>query len=111
MGDQAHVPQHYLWCILPDVQDDMEGCPDDESLLVVYMTLSSLVGLFVFLFAQAILAIRKKNKDNEKAKLKEQMMDEDFAELQISLYGEKALRRLNHMSSTMHSKSSLKDGA
>ena len=101
----------YLWCILPDVQDDMEGCPDDESLLVVYMTLSSLVGLFVFLFAQAILAIRKKNKDNEKAKLKEQMMDEDFAESQISLYGEKALRRLNHMSSTMHSKSSLKDGA
>ena len=96
----------YLWCLLPDLEDAMEGCPDDEGLNILYMILSALVGLFVFLFAQAVLAARNQSKETEKAKLKESMMDEDYAELQMSLYGEKALRRLNHMNSTVHTTTS-----
>ncbi|KAL7555877.1 hypothetical protein ACA910_019293 [Epithemia clementina (nom. ined.)] len=95
----------YFWCMVPDVQEDMEGCPD-EDLNILYMILSSLVGLFAFLFVQGILAARHKGKESEKARLKASMMDEEFADLQMTLYGEKALRRLNHLNSTTHSKSS-----
>lgn len=93
----------YFWCMVPDVQDDMEGCPD-EDLNILYMILSSLVGLFVFLFVQVVLAVRHKGVEHERARLKESMMDADFADLQMTLYGEKALRRLNHLNSTTHSK-------
>lgn len=92
----------YFWCMVPDVEDDMEGCPDSD-LNITYMILSSLVGLFAFLFAQLILSIRSKGKESSLMRLRESMMDEEFAELQLTLYGEKALRRLNHMTSSTHS--------
>mmetsp|Transcript_10509 Transcript_10509/g.29025 ORF Transcript_10509/g.29025 Transcript_10509/m.29025 type:complete len:252 (+) Transcript_10509:833-1588(+) len=92
----------YWWCIVPGVQDDMEGCPDDD-LNTLYMILASLVGVFVFLVWQFIGAIRSKKADVAQAKLRESMFDEEFHQLQVSLYGEKALKRLNHMTSSMHS--------
>ncbi|KAL7555689.1 hypothetical protein ACA910_015241 [Epithemia clementina (nom. ined.)] len=98
----------YFWCIVPDVQEDMEDCPDDD-LNILYMILLSLVGLFGFLFVQGILAIRQKGKESEKAQLKASMMDEEFADLQMTLYGEKALPPLNHLYSTTHSKSSTEE--
>ncbi|KAL7575703.1 hypothetical protein ACA910_011519 [Epithemia clementina (nom. ined.)] len=97
--------RYYFWCIVPGVQDYMEGCPDKD-MNVLYMILSSLVGLFIFLFVKAILAIRHKGKESQKARLKASMMDDQFADLQMALYGEKALRRLNHINSTTHSRTS-----
>ena len=99
----------YLWCMVPDVADDMEGCPEDEGLNILYMILASLVPVFLFLVAQTIAAVRHRGKESEKARLKESMMDAEFADLQLSLYGERALRRLNHLSSTAHSKASAEE--
>mmetsp|Transcript_18760 Transcript_18760/g.40373 ORF Transcript_18760/g.40373 Transcript_18760/m.40373 type:complete len:481 (-) Transcript_18760:182-1624(-) len=94
----------YWWCIVPGVQDDMEGCPD-EDLNTLYMILASLVGLCIFLFVQMVGSIRYNKSDKKMSKLLESMQDEDFHQLQVSLYGEKALRRLNHLGSTIRSDS------
>ena len=99
----------YLWCMVPDVQDDMEGCPEDEGLNILYMILASLVPVVLFLVTQTIVVLRRRNKESEKARLKESMMDDEFADLQLSLYGERALKRLNHLNSTTHSRASTDD--
>jgi len=92
----------YFWCMIPDVQDDMEGCPD-ENLLELYLVLSSLVGLSLFLVTQVISRFKKNSEATKLVQLKEAMEDEEFHQLQVELYGEKALRRLNGMGSSAHS--------
>lgn len=94
----------YFWCMLPDVGDDMEGCPDNLNLL--YLILSALVGLVLFLFIQLILMIKSKSASIEAQKLKESMLDQEFHDLQVALYGEKAIKRFNHMQSSLHSRGS-----
>ena len=78
----------------------MEGCPDDEGLNILYLILSGLLGIFVFLIVQAILKVRKGVTAFETKTKKESMMDQEFQELQVELYGEKALRRLLHENSS-----------
>jgi hypothetical protein len=90
----------YLWCTLPGVMDDMEGCPA-EDMNTLYLVLSALLGLFVFLVAKGFQSLQKdaeKNKDADKMK---QIMETEEAQLlQVELYGEKALRRLQHQNSS-----------
>mmetsp|Transcript_21951 Transcript_21951/g.47396 ORF Transcript_21951/g.47396 Transcript_21951/m.47396 type:complete len:522 (-) Transcript_21951:314-1879(-) len=89
----------YFWCMVPNVQDSMEGCPADN-VNVLYLVLASMVGVTVFLTAQVIGAIRKKRASVEHVKLRESMHDAEFHRLQVTLYGEKALRQLNHVQSS-----------
>jgi hypothetical protein len=44
----------YLWCMVPGVQDDMEGCPVNHAVNMLLMTLSGT--LYVWLFLAAMLA-------------------------------------------------------
>jgi hypothetical protein len=89
----------YLWCTLPGVMDEMEGCPDDLNLL--YLILSSFVGVFVFLVAKGVQAAQKGAEKNKDAGKKKQIMEMEEAQLlQVELYGEKALRRLQHQNSS-----------
>jgi hypothetical protein len=89
----------YLWCTLPGVMDEMEGCPDDLNLL--YLILSSFVGVFVFLVAKGVQAAQKGAEKNKDAGKKKQIMEMEEAQLlQVELYGEKALRRLQHQDSS-----------
>mmetsp|Transcript_13113 Transcript_13113/g.29784 ORF Transcript_13113/g.29784 Transcript_13113/m.29784 type:complete len:98 (+) Transcript_13113:857-1150(+) len=90
--------------MVPSVEDSMEGCPENLNLL--YLVLSALVGVAFFLVIQLVGAIRSKKADVETAKLRESMFDDEFHQLQVTLYGEKALKRLNHMASSMHSQGS-----
>lgn len=92
----------YFWCQVPSVENQMEGCP--KNLTMLYLVLSALVGLFVFLCVQLLLKLRKKSKNITKNKERASMMDTEFQELQVELYGEKALRRLKHMSSSVTQK-------
>jgi hypothetical protein len=86
--------------MIPQVQDDMEGCPASD-VNVAYMTLSSFIGLFLFLIYQiskaAISASRTKKSISKKNKLK----DAEFRDLQIELYGEDRLK--DSLSNTNHS--------
>ena len=93
-------PRFYLWCMLPDENEmEMEGCPENNTL--VYLIVSSL--LFPLLFAlwklgQALYARLRQKKTN--SSLLESMRSLEFAELQLELYGKKALHRLAHLGST-----------
>ena len=88
----------YLWCMLPGVQDDAEGCPAEFNTL--YLVLSAFIGVFVFLVVQLLLYCKASAADskeeNKRAKIREL---EEFQQLQIDLYGKKALRKLQHVDS------------
>jgi hypothetical protein len=91
--------------------DDMEGCPA-EDINTLYLVLSALLGLFVFLVAKGFQALQKDAEKNKDADKRKQIMETEEAQLlQVELYGEKALRRLQHQNSssslkkTMHSSS------
>jgi hypothetical protein len=86
--------------MVDSVKDLMEGCPP-EDVNLLYLVLSGLLELFLFIVIMGILKIRKGRQkvEFEKSKLAS-MLDADFQKLQIELYGEKALRRLNHMASS-----------
>ena len=92
----------YLWCMIPGVQDDMEGCPD-EDLNILYLILSGFVGITLFALVLAVSSFKKQSKRMLALKARENMMDNDFYELQVELYGEKALKRLKHMQDSVHS--------
>merc|ERR1711937_1078033 len=39
----------YFWCMIPGIQDEMENCPDDSTLNLLYLILSGILGVVVFL--------------------------------------------------------------
>ena len=52
-------PRFYFWCMVPVVQDQMEGCPEDGNLNLLYIVLSSLILVTVFGMALTAGAFRK----------------------------------------------------
>jgi hypothetical protein len=81
----------YLWCTIPGVMDDMEGCPP-EDLNLLYLILSSFVGVFFFIVAQGLQAGQKGAEKHKDADKRKQIMESEEAKLlQAELYGEKAL--------------------
>jgi len=58
-------PRFYFWCMLPGVQDTMEGCPvgDDDGLTVLYLFLSSLLPFLIFGAGKGINAMLLSNRD------------------------------------------------
>jgi len=87
--------------MVPGVQDMMEGCPADERLNVLYLCLSGLLGVVLFFAYQAVLTSIRNAKKAQASKLRETMMEDDeFIQLQVEMYGEKQLRRLQHIDSS-----------
>jgi len=78
----------YFWCMLPTVEDSMEGCPENNLLFVI---LSAFIGLFVFIVCLTIGTIRKKFADQAAMEKKKALMDDSFRALQAELYGEHML--------------------
>jgi hypothetical protein len=88
----------YFWCMVPAVQDSMEGCPGSLNLL--YLVLSALIGLFIFLVVIGILKIKKgQQKAVQEKSRRASMMDSEFQQLQKELYGDK-LKQLKHMNTS-----------
>jgi hypothetical protein len=97
----------YLWCMLPQVQDSMEGCPEGDTENLVYMVLAGLVTLFIFLFFMSIISIVNSFQAGKDETKREALRDADgFLELQVELFGEHA-RELNE---SRHSKKGSKHG-
>jgi ABC-type lipoprotein export system ATPase subunit len=92
--------RYYLWCEVPGVKDLMEGCPEQYNLL--YLILAALLVPLLFV-AYMIVRGCVNNLHHEKAATsrRESMKSMAFAELQVELFGEKALRRLQHIGSSV----------
>jgi hypothetical protein len=91
----------YFFCMIPVVKDSMEGCPNDD-VLVLYMVLSAMVGLFLFIGMEIVKVLMKTFRTNKAAKKNNMLKDAEFEQLQIELYGEAVLLR-NSLSGTNHS--------
>ena len=94
----------YLWCLIPGLNDQMEGCPDDYGIL--YLILSSLICLFIFLVCITVQKFRKQSNSKKEAETRRKsMVTTEFAELQVELFGLKALNRLQKLESNADLKS------
>lgn len=90
----------YLWCEVPGVGQTMEGCPEENNLL--YLIMSALLVPFLFiLFMIVRSAFRKAHHEKAVLSKRESMKSMAFAELQVELFGEKALKRLQHIGSSV----------
>ena len=79
----------YFWCIVPDVQDDMEGCPDEGVDIWVYMFLSGIMGLVLFVLAKIIVDLKKKSNMKKKLEIAKGMNDtNEYRELERELFGD-----------------------
>lgn len=65
----------YFWCMIPGVQDDMDNCPPSD-VNIVYMILSALIGVTLFLIYQ-VFRLMNRSKATMKTKSKKQQMKED----------------------------------
>lgn len=92
--------RYYLWCMLPgDNPMGMEGCPESNTLL--YLVLSSLLVPIVFVVYKVIAGwYKKSHRAKSQSNKSESMKTAQFAELQLELFGEKAIRNLQRLGST-----------
>lgn len=80
-------PRFYFWCMVPSVQDSMDGCPP-ENLNTLCLVLSGLIGIFLFTVYQAAMTMRKK-RAHSKIVVKRrsmQMLDPEYQALQAEMY-------------------------
>ena len=92
----------YFWCMIPGVQDEMENCPASDGANKLYLILSALIGLVLFLFIMGVSSIVRKKKSEKLSSKNNSLKDDEFRDLQVELYGDRVLE----LQSTNHSTSS-----
>ena len=85
-------PRFYFWCLLPGVQDQMEGCPADERLTLLWLCMTALGSLFLFLAWLGVKNLFRSRAEKKVEKGKKAMMDQEFHDLQIEFYGENGVK-------------------
>lgn len=78
----------------------MEGCPD-EDLNILYMIISAFIGVFIFVFVKAVNAFTASKKQAGKMEELADMLDDEFEELQVEMFGERGRARFKHLQSTL----------
>ena len=53
-GLRYAFPKFYLFCYVPGVEDQMEGCPDTQAATLTYLALSSLTFSVLFMAIQMV---------------------------------------------------------
>lgn len=82
--------------MIPQVQDSMEGCPKSE-LNMLYMTLSAVLTLVLFLIFAVLREIKRASRSKQVATKQNKLRDAEFKDLQIELYGEDYMNRHHDM--------------
>jgi len=84
--------------MLPD-EVGMEGCPERHTLL--YLILAALLVPFLFVcYKLCAHMYRRSRHKKEDFSRQESMRSVEFAQLQLELFGEKALKNLKHLGSS-----------
>mmetsp|Transcript_4085 Transcript_4085/g.8396 ORF Transcript_4085/g.8396 Transcript_4085/m.8396 type:complete len:537 (+) Transcript_4085:101-1711(+) len=84
----------YFWCMIPSIQDSMEGCPNNPyNTILVFV--SSMFFLFIFLAVMGIRMLKKKQIRHDLDLIRSNLKDSTYKDLQIEMYGPKVLRRLS----------------
>jgi hypothetical protein len=89
--------------MLPTVKDDMEGCPADSTLNVVYMVLTGILGVGIFLVYEMIRALVRACHTKKTITKKNKLKDAEFKDLQIELYGADYMARHDMLTNSEHS--------
>jgi hypothetical protein len=88
--------------MIPSVQDEMEGCPD-SNVNVLYMVLTGVLSLGVFLVYEAAAALLRSRRTQKSTSKKNKMKDAEFRDLQIELYGADYMSRHGSLTNSEHS--------
>jgi ABC-type lipoprotein export system ATPase subunit len=97
----------YFWCMIPGVQDEMDGCPDSDGLNLALLVIVSFVTVFFFLVVKVSTRLVRSRGEQAASSKKEALMEgEGFLELQVELYGERA----RAMYESRHSRNDSKHG-
>jgi ABC-type nitrate/sulfonate/bicarbonate transport system ATPase subunit len=80
----------YFYCMIPSIQDEMEECPA-ESVIMLYMVLSSFFFLALFVAFKVVKKIIKSGKNKQIVDYHNKMRDAEFHDLQVELYRESVL--------------------
>jgi hypothetical protein len=86
-------PRFYFWCMLPSVDVLMEGCPP-ENVNLLCMVVSAIMGIVGFILIKLVVAYRKQMITKVKKTKLASLMDAEFQQLHLELYGQKVLERL-----------------
>ena len=84
------VSRFYFWCMVPGVQDEMEGCPADPSINMMLLCVTGLMTVILFFVYYAIMPRLMRSFQHAKAqKQKKDILKEDpeFQALQKMLRG------------------------
>jgi hypothetical protein len=101
-------PRFYFWCMVPVVQDEMEGCPADEGLNLLYLVLSSMIGVAIFGMILTVGAIQKRFQTEQRLSARKNLIaNSNFQELQGELYGKRMLQRLEQPNAETTNRSTL----
>jgi hypothetical protein len=88
--------------MIPSVQEEMEGCPD-SNVNVLYMVLTGVLSLGVFLVYEAIAALVRSRRTKKSTSKKNKLKDAEFRDLQIELYGVDYMSRHGSLTNSEHS--------
>ena len=92
-------PRFYLWCMLPGVEDLMEGCPTTDN-TIVYLVISGMLYPYLFfLFAVARELYQTLGSMKKQSSRRGFMKSAEYMELQLELFSENELKNLKHMMS------------
>lgn len=95
----------YFWCMIPDIRDQMDNCPSTDSKNMLYLILSAMLSLVLFLAVMGARALVNMNHTKKESSKKNALKDDEFRDLQLELYGDKAM----DLQSTNHSTNSKKN--
>jgi hypothetical protein len=97
-------PRFYFWCMVDEIAPSMEGCPKSPTTEIA-LFFSAQLTIYIFLLYKLKLSFKREKQERKRTNLKASMMDEQFHQLQVELYGDRILKDYNTqgMSST-HSK-------
>jgi GTPase SAR1 family protein len=81
-------PRFYFWCMVPQVENDMENCPESDGANLLYLILTALIGVALFVAFMTFSKLISMQKAQHVLVKNDALRDEDFLELQVELYGE-----------------------